>query len=361
LTLSLFFTDCEGPLTTNDNAFELASTFIPQGDHIFTTLSRYDDVLADIIKTPNYQAGSTLKFIAPFLKAYNVSNQMIHTYSSNHLILIQGTKPMLAFTQQLLPSYIVSTSYQQYLQSLCTSIGFDSTHVFATTLDLDAFSIPLKEVKQLQQLRAEIAAFPLIEIPEHAESIDDFSPLTQRMIHRLNHIFRIQLPLMICGQLLQSITPIGGIEKAQKVKAVTSQLKSQLANVMYVGDSITDAQALRLIHEHGGLSVAFNGNRYALEQANLAIIAENNFILAVIAFLFCQHGTSYVLNLVQENRLTNLDRTDLESTLLTDYRRNYASHEPIIAVPSPNNFFFLSKESTEYRRRVRGEAIGQLG
>ena len=361
MTLSLFFTDCEGPLTINDNAFELASTFIPQGDRIFTTLSRYDDVLADIIQTPNYQAGSTLKFIAPFLKAYNVSNQMIQTYSSNHLILVQGTKPMLSFTQQLLPSYIVSTSYQQYLQALCTFIGFDSTYVFATTLDLDAFSIPMKEVTQLQQLRAEIAAFPSIEIPENAESIEDLSSSTQRIIHRLNQIFWIQLPLMISGQLLQSITLIGGVEKAQKVNAVTSQLKSQLANVMYVGDSITDAQVLRLVREHGGLSVAFNGNRYALEQANLAILAENNFILALIACLFCQHGTSYVLNLVQENRLTNLDKTELESTLLTDYKRNYASHEPRIAVLSPDNFPSLSNESTEFRRRVRGEAIGQLG
>lgn len=361
MTSSLFFTDCEGPLTTNDNAFELASTFIPQGDHIFTTLSRYDDVLVDIIQTPNYQAGSTLKFIAPFLKAYNVSNQMIQTYSSNHLILIQGTKPLLSFTQQLLPSYIVSTSYQQYLQALCTSIGFDSTHVFATTLDLDAFSIPMKEVKQLQQLRGEIAAFSSIEIPENAESLEDFAPSTQRIIHRLNQIFWIQLPSMISGQLLQSITLIGGIEKAQKVNAVTSQLKSQLANVMYVGDSITDAQALRLVREHGGLSVAFNGNRYALEQANLAIIAENNFILALIAFLFCQYGTAYVLNLVQEDRLTNLDQTDLESTLITDYRRNYASQVPRIAVISLDNFSSLNTESTELRRRVRGAVIGQLG
>lgn len=361
MTLSLFFTDCEGPLTTNDNAFELASTFIPQGDHIFTTLSRYDDVLADIIQPPKYQAGSTLKFIAPFLKAYNVSNQMIQTYSSNHLILIQGTKPMLSLVQQLLPSYIVSTSYQQYLQALCTSIGFDSTHVFATTLDLDAFSLPIKEVKHLQQLRAEIASFPLIEIPENAESIDDLPPSTQKIIHRLNQIFRVQLPQMISGQLLQSITPIGGIEKAQKVKAVTSQLNSQLANVMYVGDSITDAQALRLVHDHGGLSVAFNGNRYALAQANLAILAENNFILALIAFLFSQHGTTHILNLAQENRLTNLDKTDLESTLLTDFGRKYASYEARIAVLSPDNLSSISKESTEFRRRVRGAAIGQLG
>jgi energy-converting hydrogenase A subunit R len=130
---------------------------------------------------------------------------------------------------------------------------------------------------------------------------------------------------------------------------------------MYVGDSITDAQALRLVHKHGGLSIAFNGNRYALEHANLAVLADNNFILAVIAFLFCQHGTSYVLDCVQENRLTNLDNIDLESALVTEYRNNYTLQKPRIEVLSPDNFFSLSQESTEFRRRVRGEAIGQLG
>ena len=171
----------------------------------------------------------------------------------------------------------------------------------------------------------------------------------------------MQLPQMISGEFLQSITLVGGIEKAQKVKAVVSQRRSQLENVIYVGDSITDAQALRLVHEHGGLSIAFNGNRYALEHANLAILANNNFILALIAFLFCQHGTSYVLNLVQENRLTNLGNIDLESTLVTEYKKNYASRKPRIEVLSPDNFFSLSKESTELRRRVRGEVVGQLG
>ena len=361
MTSSLFFTDCEGPLTTNDNAFELASKFIPHGDYVFTILSRYDDVLADIIQTPNYQAGSTLKFIAPFLKANNVSNLMLQTYSSNHLSLLQGTKPMLSFTQQLLPSYIVSTSYQQYLQALCATVGFDPTHVFATALNLDAFSIPMEEVKRLQHLEAEIAAFPLIEIPENARSLEDLSPSTQTVIQRLTQIFWGELPLMISGRLLQSIILVGGAEKAQKVTIVTSQRRSQLANVMYVGDSITDAHALQLVQEHGGLSVAFNGNRYALKHANLAILAENNFILAVIASLFCQYGTAYILDLVGENRLTNLDTPDLAAALITEYKKNYTSQEPRVEALSSDNLSSLSDESTEFRQRVRGEAIGQLG
>ena len=67
---AVFITDCEGPISKNDNAFELTCHFIPDGDRFFTLISRYDDIQADIVKRPGYKPGDTLKLILPFLKAY---------------------------------------------------------------------------------------------------------------------------------------------------------------------------------------------------------------------------------------------------------------------------------------------------
>ena len=58
-----FITDCEGPLTLNDNAFELANHFIDNGGELFKILSLYDDYLVDEVKKPNYKAGNTLLLI----------------------------------------------------------------------------------------------------------------------------------------------------------------------------------------------------------------------------------------------------------------------------------------------------------
>ncbi|HSO26164.1 MAG TPA: energy-converting hydrogenase A, subunit R, partial [Methanobacteriaceae archaeon] len=66
----IFITDCEGPLSINDNAFELAGHFIPQGENFFSKVSKYDDILVDEVKRPGYNAGDTLKLIIPFLIAY---------------------------------------------------------------------------------------------------------------------------------------------------------------------------------------------------------------------------------------------------------------------------------------------------
>ena len=64
----VFISDCEGPISKNDNAYELTARFVPDGDKLFAVISKYDDVLADVLKKPSYNAGDTLKLILPFLK-----------------------------------------------------------------------------------------------------------------------------------------------------------------------------------------------------------------------------------------------------------------------------------------------------
>ena len=49
-----FITDCEGPLTLNDNAFEMSAHFIEDGGQLFKILSLYDDYLVDVVKKENY-------------------------------------------------------------------------------------------------------------------------------------------------------------------------------------------------------------------------------------------------------------------------------------------------------------------
>ena len=72
-----YITDCEGPLTLNDNAYELCEHFIEDGGELFKILSKYDDYLADVVKLPGYKAGNTLILILPFLSSYSSSLSFI--------------------------------------------------------------------------------------------------------------------------------------------------------------------------------------------------------------------------------------------------------------------------------------------
>jgi energy-converting hydrogenase A subunit R len=64
----VFISDCEGPISINDNAFELAGYFIEDGEKFFTVISKYDDILVDEVKREGYNAGGTLKLIVMVLQ-----------------------------------------------------------------------------------------------------------------------------------------------------------------------------------------------------------------------------------------------------------------------------------------------------
>jgi len=67
--VKLYATDCEGPISKNDNAYELCERFLPEGAAFFERVSRYDDYLADVVRKPGYRPGDTLRLILPFLRA----------------------------------------------------------------------------------------------------------------------------------------------------------------------------------------------------------------------------------------------------------------------------------------------------
>ena len=95
-----FITDCEGPLTLNDNAFELCAHFIENGDELFKTLSLYDDYLVDVVKKEGYKAGNTLKLILPFFVLENLKNDDLIDFSKNNIYAVSDSKFLLKYLNE---------------------------------------------------------------------------------------------------------------------------------------------------------------------------------------------------------------------------------------------------------------------
>ena len=138
----VFISDCEGPISKNDNALEVMAHFVPQGDKIFAVTSRYDDALADVLKKSGYKAGDTLKLILPFLKAYDVMDEEIRQFSARNLLLIANIKNTIHHIRGIAPSYIVSTSYEHYVKAICTAIEFPFENTYCTKLKLTQLFFP---------------------------------------------------------------------------------------------------------------------------------------------------------------------------------------------------------------------------
>jgi energy-converting hydrogenase A subunit R len=337
----IFASDCEGPISVNDNAFELSSHFIEDGAKFFAIISKYDDILADEIKRPGYNAGDTLKLIVPFLKAYGATNNNIIKFSAEHVLLIPNAKESLAFVNNNMPSFLISTSYEQYIRALCELVDFPFEHTYSTKLDIDSPTLDLDEQKRLKELRKIIVEDP------------DFEKLEQ--------IFWDEIPSMKIGRIIETVKTVGGDGKKDAIKDILNRFNFKASDLMYVGDSITDVESFRFTKDHRGLTLSFNGNEYAIREAEIAVLSENATITSLIADLFNRFGRKYVLEFVESYSI-DPEKSFEEFSLNFKLREVIKSSRfPQMEIINRKNRDRLSSESCEFRKMVRGESIGGLG
>ncbi len=343
----IFITDCEGPLSINDNAFELAGHFIPQGENFFSKVSKYDDILVDEIKRPGYNAGDTLKLVIPFLIAYGVNNQKIIDYSRENVSLIAGAKETLSMVKSMMPSFIVSTSYGQYINALCNLTGFPFENTYFTQADLDKHPISPEEKERIMEIKDII--------------------LDGADFNTMDSLFFEEIPQMEIGKILSEVKTVGGEGKKLAVEDILERNNASPSSVMYVGDSITDVEPLKFVKENKGVSVSFNGNEFALNAAEIAVISPHTITTSILADLHSKFNSDYVKQFVDgysidpERALGNFR---VSFGLLEEFKKVFGSEDvdlPVMELINDENREELTKKSMKCRKKVRGESIGGLG
>ena len=355
--------DCEGPLALNDNAFELCREFIqPQGDRFFQQVSRYDDYLVEVAKRPGYKSGDTLKLILPFLKAHGLTNAQIEAYSRKNVTLVPGAEGAFKFLHSRdFPIFEISTSYRPFAEAVGLKLGFKKERIFSTELDLDRYSLSAAEAEELKRLQGEIVAAPAIELPPDAAAAADLPAPVAEAIAVLDRIFWERLPAMEIGALLQEVNPIGGPEKAKAVTDSLAQTKLSMADMVYVGDSITDVQAFEAVRAGGGLAISFNGNRYAVNAAEVIVVADSAWPLAMLAAIFQLWGKEGVLEVACPETRDKSRCLVLPEAVIEPIAMGLEGHVFNLYDQSADNLDQVVEESQAMRAKLRGETIAALG
>ena len=361
--------DCEGPITQNDNAFELCEELIPNGGAFFARVSKYDDFLADVEKRPGYKAGDTLKLVLPFLKAHGATNQGMEEFSEKTLVLLPGAKKMLNRVQELCPAFIISTSYRPYLEALCKVTGFPMENVYCTEVDLDAYVLNDKEKDGLQSLAEEIAEMPLLSWPEECSGRQDLDSTNLDTLERLDQIFWEIIPNMSIGRIMEDVNPVGGPEKAKGVEDSILRTGKGMEEVLYVGDSITDVQAFEIAQKGGGIALSFNGNSYAVKSAQYALLSYETTLIAAVVHLLHNHGMKAVEQLFYQSGADTLRGEKLLDSLrekgipqsMLEINFSEKKGLPALYKITPENQDKIILQSERVRRMVRGVAVGELG
>ena len=375
----VFITDCEGPLTLNDNAYELADEFIEDGGKLFKIISRFDDYLVDDVKLENYHAGDTLKLIVPFYKLAGLTNEKMVKFSRENIYLVDGSDDTLRFANELIDSFIVSTSYGQYIEALCNYIDFPFQNTYHKKLDVDGatnfneFSktssnvssdannsqtiVGTKSPKFIEELK-KVEEFRKIILEHGDETEDDFNVLYD--------IFFNEFPKLEINKYIESVKTVGGKGKQIAVEDIVERFGLEDGSIIYMGDSITDVEPLQYARDHGGLSVSFNGNEYPLNVAEIAVISDHTIVSSILIDLHARFDKDYVLDFIRTYSEKGPDEAfadfEVDYSLIEEFEKVFYNKEaPIIDIITDENREYLLKISKEMRNGIRGKDIGGLG
>jgi len=130
---------------------------------------------------------------------------------------------------------------------------------------------------------------------------------------------------------------------------------------MYVGDSITDVEAFKLVRHGGGLTVSLNGNNFAVREAEVVVLSENAVVTAVLADVFSRFGKAHVINSIKDWKPSMVGKFGLYQPLKTCFLRLCRGKLPRVEIVNERNVKRLMQKSSAYRKSARGKAVGRLG
>ncbi|HDH27727.1 MAG TPA: hypothetical protein ENH13_01190 [Euryarchaeota archaeon] len=325
--------DLEGPLSPQDNAYEVMS-LSENGRPVFEALSEYDDILS-LENRPGYEPGDTLKLIVPFLSYYGFSEADISRVSAG-AVLVSGMKDVVDWLRSRGEQVrIISTSYEQHAHSVGRRLGVAGRDIASTGLDLGEFTLDSDVHDALRQIEKKVLE----------------GGLSSDVIAMLDELY-------FGSGLFQQIgvEVVGGQRKVDALLRFAAEAGEDVSDVVAVGDSITDYKMLREVSDAGGLAIAFNANKYCLPYADIGVATLDGRAVLPIIGAFISSGRRGALQKAAE---LESDITVLESEGY-DYLLELES-PPVYSVIAENkDLKGILAVHRDMRMKVRGEA-GKLG
>jgi len=273
----LFFTDWEGPWVLTDFAYEVAIAFF-NNHEFFERLSQYDDYLVLIEHREGYEAGDTLRLLAPFIVALGVSSDELKDLAEKVLAYTPDAEESMRYLMKKeIQPVVISTAYEQFLEVSAKPLGIRKIH--ATAFEPEKYRLPKDEKEFILQAVEIIASLPEIEIPLNDRS--------KSSVEWLNDFFWNKLAKTEAGKILNEVKAVGGQRKLEVVRCYG------IPNPIVIGDSISDYAMLSWAKENG-LAVSFNGNEFAVKNSNLAIVGNTTFAEAYIVEAYLSEGVKGV-------------------------------------------------------------------
>ncbi|NLF34189.1 MAG: hypothetical protein GX583_04710 [Thermoplasmatales archaeon] len=345
--------NCHGLISRNDSLRGLCTRYIRNGDRFYDTVSRYDDLTAHLLGRNDSQAGNVSKFAAPFLKAFGATDHDVYGFFKEDLALMPGAATAVRYVYGLLPTFLATTSYEHHMMNVCDAIDFPMGNVSCTKVEFDSCEIRRQEAKELRDMAAEITALRIPKTEYSPHTPMEMDPGDVNIVSVLDRILADRLPRMDAGDIVNSVSTMGEDEKAYSLLEIRRKTEIDLDSTACIGGDSTDYRALDLVRDSNGLAMSFNGTESAVRGCNVAVMAKDSTVAAVLVQEFYNEGIEAVYDLISCWDRATLREKDCPDRHLMDAMLSANPRRlPEVFIVDRDNVDEISSKSGEYRRRV---------
>jgi predicted HAD superfamily phosphohydrolase len=346
---------CHGFLTRNNNLRDLCGRFMQHGEQFFDVLERYDRLTSYVLNREDATAGSYYKWCVPFLKAYGATDHLLYEFSKDSLEIMPNAKRTMTYISNILPSHITTSLYEHGMMEVLERLNVPLCQVADTKLCIDQTMMGRLEARKLRNVAEEIARLKVpgsfYELNVPTELMDE----DVEIIKKLDAAITENIPDAGALGLMESTDAITSHKKAYRMLDIRRLTGIDLDSTMYVGSSATDFQPMDLVRDAGGLSIAFNGEEFAVRGSNIAILSEDTTVVSLFASLFADKGPLAAYEFAENWSRRFLEQTNFpDLDLLRTFLREHPDDLPEVYAVNDDNVDDISKKSDRYRKDILG-------
>ncbi len=347
---------CRGFLAKNNDLRDLCERFIEDGGHFFDILERYDKLTSYVLNREDATSGSYYKWCVPFLKAFGATDHLIHKYSVEDLQMLGNAKRTMTYISNLMPSYITTSTYEHGMMEVMERLSTPLIQLNCTTLCIDQCMMGRAESRKLRDLAKEISE---LEVPERFYELNVPTELLDediQIIKKMDDAISNRIPDAGAMSLMESTDAITSHKKAYKMLDIRRLTAIDLDCTMYIGSSSTDFQPMDLVRDAGGLSVAYNGEEFAVRGCNVAVLSEDTTIGAMLAAVFSDKGPQAAMEMADNWSREYLRKMDFpDRNILDRFLTEHPKELPEVYAVTEKNVDEVSKRSDSYRKVFMGK------
>jgi energy-converting hydrogenase A subunit R len=346
----------KGFLQYNNSSRDLCQRYIPKGDKFYDMIARYDDIVAFVLNRSDGRSGNITKFIAPFLKAFGITDFAAMKYCGEALKLMPESKRVMRHLMDTLPTFMTTSSYEHNVLNICKELDIPRILVDCTELSFDDYDDGVMRREDAKALREMSNKITGLKLPVHKYELNVPTKIQQdeiEMITTLDDIFNMKMRRLSFIESMKSVRTVGANEKAYFLIDLRKKTHIDFDGTAFIGGDITDIHALETIRDRGGLALSFNGCDFAVRESNIAILSRDCTPAAVLVQEFYNEGIEAVFDLVEDWDRETLKKKDFpDPYLMKTMLASNPKKLPEVHILNKDNTDEIAKKSDEYRKKL---------